>query len=200
MMKQQMQMIDCKLVIFKAAQVEEMDLLRSEELGLEQDIKMIENRLDKKECASFHQEKSQKVNSKGGLLPEVVEYQNFVVKYGHEGGWDSINHAGFVNLKKKYSGDALYEICAQKLLGIDHETAAEHDRWYGKYLEKMEANKEAIRNWKKQKRSNQAKTEMIQKEIQQESQQSDEDLRKTLERRELQKFQLLLWKVESVLM
>jgi hypothetical protein len=112
-----------------------------------------------------------------------------VAKHGHDGGWESLNHVGFVNLKKKYSGDQLYRVCATKLLHTTYEDAAEHDEWYEEYQRKLQRKKQAILRWKSQKKR--PTTPEVMEEITKPSRVSHEQ---TVDR-ELQKYQVMLWKV-----
>lgn len=40
--------------------------------------------------------------SSSGLLPQVIEFQNYLAKHGgHYGGWDDLSHAAFVRIREK---------------------------------------------------------------------------------------------------
>ncbi|KAJ3324750.1 hypothetical protein HDV06_006058 [Boothiomyces sp. JEL0866] len=183
-----MEAIECKILILKEYQRDSMKELLDQERLLSLEIKTLQAGIDKSENISLSRTASTASNINGNpsnLLPEVVEFQKFAGKYGHEGGWESSNHQAFVKLARKYHGDKLYRICAKKLPLVTYEEALEHDNWFRQYDEKYKANKEAIQLWK-----NKPRDELIPKQ---------EKINKvepsnTQQDREMQKYQVLLWR------
>ncbi|KAJ3272051.1 hypothetical protein HDV01_006003 [Terramyces sp. JEL0728] len=185
--KQMMEAIECRILILKEYQRDSMKELLDHERLLSSEIKTIQAGIEKVESVSLAKSSSSaKLNTQpSNLLPEVVEFQNFVSKYGHEGGWEPSNHQSFVKLARKYHGDKLYRICARKLPLVNYEEAQAHDSWFKDYEEKYKANKDAIQFWK-----NKPKDELIpkpEKTVKSEPAQIQED-------REMKRFQVMLWR------
>ncbi|KAI9096891.1 hypothetical protein DFS34DRAFT_650261 [Phlyctochytrium arcticum] len=87
----------------------------------------------------------------GGLLSEVVTYQNFVAKHGMTGGWDEMLHARFVKLWSKYRKDK--KMLIQHCLSIPdttHDTAVAHIKWYERFEALSQEKKDAIKSWRLQ--------------------------------------------------
>lgn len=205
-----MDLIESKILVFKAEQMERMKELEFAERTCYQDIKMMEERISKADYNSLDSTTSSTSNLKtfshdahfsfdknaSGLLPAVVDFQKFVAKFGHENGWDPLNHAAFIKLRKKYGSgvEALYEACQERLLHVTHQMAVDHDEWYSVYEEKFFANKAAIQKWKSQKTSTERQPQVIEEVKNKET--SQDDLR-TQKLREFRKFELALWKREQ---
>jgi ATPase subunit of ABC transporter with duplicated ATPase domains len=109
-------------------------------------------------------------------------------------------------LREKYAvrfiftrGSYLYRACANKLVGVTVQGAKDHDEWYSEYLEKKEANKEAIANWRYQKelqKSEQVK--LIKESVEQAASTiAKNESSKEQERRAIQKYEIALWKKEK---
>lgn len=186
--KEMMEAIECKILILKEHQRDSMKDLLDQERLLALEIKAIQSGIDKADSVSLVKNPTTlgKINEHtSNLLPEVVEFQKFAGKYGHEGGWETSNHQAFVKLARKYQGDKLYRICAKKLPLVSYEEAQAHDEWFREYDEKYKANKDAIQLWK-----NKPKDELIPK--QEKTQKVDKS--QSQEEREMQKYQVLLWR------
>ncbi|KAJ3299254.1 hypothetical protein HK104_009557 [Borealophlyctis nickersoniae] len=99
------------------------------------------------EAAPVVRVESRAVAGGGGLLPEVVAFQDYLAKHGgHCGGWDDLTHQAFIKLYHKHSG-----ACVSNLPGITLEDAESHVHWYQGYSKLLEAKKTAIGKWKKRK-------------------------------------------------
>ncbi|KAJ3367298.1 hypothetical protein HDU91_001536 [Kappamyces sp. JEL0680] len=108
-----MELIESRILVFKAEQRDQMQQLAQVERLLFLDIKGLEERSSRADylgkTAKFpaaspsgldHWPKAGTMQS--GLLPEVVQFQSFVDRHGHEDGWDPTNHAGFLRLRQKH--------------------------------------------------------------------------------------------------
>ncbi|KAJ3333781.1 hypothetical protein HDU76_003595 [Blyttiomyces sp. JEL0837] len=89
-----------------------------------------------------------------GLLPEVVEFQEYLVRHGgYSGGWDDLSHSAFLRLRNKYgpSNPQFLSACGSGIPGIGVDEARSHEAWYSKFIVLLEAKKAAIKLWKKRK-------------------------------------------------
>ena len=206
-LKSLLELIESKIFVFKGEECQEMERLNAEERELTMEIKLLQDRMSKpdyNQSAKFSASKQGSTclnNAHSNLLPEVVDFQNFVAKYGHDDGWETEYHVKFIKLREMLGAGSenLYRKCSQTMLNVTYEMATEHDEWYTIYEQKSRANKEAILKWKKSRQNSNAAVKTIDiglhpSEEKREFKAADIKLK---EEREMKRFELQLWKREK---
>ncbi|KAJ2993231.1 hypothetical protein HDV02_002574 [Globomyces sp. JEL0801] len=197
-LKSLMEFVESEIMIFKTIQKQELQELFDYDKSISQELKSLQERLTNGDQnlarPILFQKNSNVINQTSGLLPDVIAFQEFASKYGHEGGWDPTNHATFIKYTLQYHNDLekLFRICS-RLPGITYQMVKDHYRWFQIYTKKLELNKLAIKKWKETKQNfNHAQ---IQSELN--AIESIEAKKKPMvddKTRELKKFEILLWK------
>ena len=97
---------------------------------------------------------------------EVAAFDAYVAQHGPSGGWDSADHSAFLSVWSRYVKTAeasahssahwahstrfIASVCAA-LPAMGEEEAIIHAEWYLKYIELLDAKRDAIRMWRDRK-------------------------------------------------
>mmetsp|Transcript_14975 Transcript_14975/g.35698 ORF Transcript_14975/g.35698 Transcript_14975/m.35698 type:complete len:475 (+) Transcript_14975:271-1695(+) len=90
----------------------------------------------------------------GGLLPEVIMFEEFRAEYGDTGNWHPEEHKEFLRILKscRYDyGEAVMVCCDRILVGFEREDIIAHARWHQEYSDLEAKKRMAIAEWKERK-------------------------------------------------
>lgn len=110
------------------------------------------------------------------IFQDIRNFNNYVRKYGHTGGWDDGDHGVFVNLSKKHNlQSVIYHIrynfpgecfildqsnyfhqstVTIFTIDISEEEVITHDKWYKEYLRLKSLQQRALKFWNIKKKEN----------------------------------------------
>ncbi|XP_065192753.1 coiled-coil domain-containing protein 112-like [Sycon ciliatum] len=111
----------------------------------------------------------------GSVPPAVSEFERFLQQTGgHEGGWDDIDHQGFLNLRQKFKGKENFnDMLSARIPGRSPAEVARHESWYAEYEILLERKKDAIKKWKQGRKAEMAS--LLSKEREAEEDEEDRD-------------------------
>ncbi|KAJ3241871.1 hypothetical protein HDU81_009733 [Chytriomyces hyalinus] len=168
--KQTMDCVEHDISTFRNCGREKMEILLLDEKKLTQEILAFTDRINSSTAAEvnvgdedrFLDARNAKSAQSTGVLTEVTEFQNYLVRHGgYNGGWDDLSHAAFLKLRQKYGANdsKFLTACASSIPGVGFREVQEHESWYRTFKELLESKKEAILAWKEQKKMAAMKTE-----------------------------------------
>ncbi|KAJ3409551.1 hypothetical protein HDU80_000045 [Chytriomyces hyalinus] len=168
--KQTMDCVEHDISTFRNCGREKMEILLLDEKKLTQEILAFTDRINA--CAAEElgagdddrvpDGRGAKSAQTAGVLTEVTEFQNYLVRHGgYNGGWDDLSHAAFLKLRQKYGANdsKFLTACASSIPGVGFREVQEHESWYRTFRDLLESKKEAIHAWKEQKKMAAIKTE-----------------------------------------
>eukprot|EP00210_Caulerpa_lentillifera_P005653 g5406.t1 len=139
-----------------------MTVLQKEASILEQDLDAMMERMSSNEYHnpsqnqqdSFTRIKAMSLHGEEtGLLPEVLEYDDYLDKHGATGGWQSDDHKEFLRLLTVCKGDysLTTQLCYKELIGVPKAEIIAHARWHSIFSDLSDKKRSAIATWKTQK-------------------------------------------------
>ncbi|KAL2916360.1 hypothetical protein HK105_204116 [Polyrhizophydium stewartii] len=218
-LKRLMESIESSVIVFKSQNRASFEELLAQERSLALEIKAAEERIQSWDAAPTEVappiSSSQAANlphealehpvrvdmQQPGLLPQVVEFQNYLARHGgHSGGWDDLSHAAFVKYRTKYGAcdGRFVQACLDRIPGATEQGIASHEGWFCGYVARLSAKKRAIDAWRQRKKDAAHRIgAMIERDIHESAKQTHKDSGKALERREQQKEALRRWQEEK---
>ncbi|KAI8841124.1 hypothetical protein BJ741DRAFT_595309 [Chytriomyces cf. hyalinus JEL632] len=168
--KQTMDCVEHDISTFRNCGREKMEILLLDEKKLTQEILAFTDRINActaEELGAGDDDRlldgrGAKAAQSSGVLTEVTEFQNYLVRHGgYNGGWDDLSHAAFLKLRQKYGAtdSRFLTACASSIPGVGFREVQEHESWYRTFKDLLESKKEAIHAWKEQKKMAAVKTE-----------------------------------------
>ena len=91
--------------------------------------------------------------SRGDLLPEVVEFEEFIKDYGHTGGWSEEDHNDFLRLFQR-SGKSytrVLSVCLAQMPHLTREEIVGHCKWDAEHKNLLLRRRQAIQAWRERK-------------------------------------------------
>ncbi|KAI8817193.1 uncharacterized protein EV422DRAFT_571032 [Fimicolochytrium jonesii] len=135
------------------------------------------------------------------LLPEVMEYQDFISRHGGRfGGWEELSHTTFLKLRQKFGPDSpdFFRACISRIPGIDYNLASQHEKWYQRFCKVTEARKMAIGKWRQRKAAILEREEQaLDEETEMKHERSDVDIALERAEREEKRRALMEWKTKK---
>ncbi|XP_065215399.1 coiled-coil domain-containing protein 112-like [Planococcus citri] len=113
--------------------------------------------LNKKEESSMNEEKLI-ILADENIFQDIRNFDNYVRKYGHTGGWDDGDHSVFVNLSRKHNLQSVIYHLRYNFPDISEEEIIEHDKWYKEYLKLKSLQQRAFKFWNIKKKENNDKS------------------------------------------
>lgn len=91
--------------------------------------------------------------SRGDLLPEVVEFEEFSRTYGHTGGWSEEEHKDFLRLFQRcgQSYTRVLSMCLAQMPHLSREEIVNHCKWDTEYKNLLLRRRQAIQAWRERK-------------------------------------------------
>ncbi|KAF5280898.1 hypothetical protein FQR65_LT03047 [Abscondita terminalis] len=137
-----------------------LDELKKEERNLIHDLETFQDKIDKWEKRKYDatpQCMRRTVSTPGNISNEVKTFLEFVTTSGgHENGWNLDDHALFLRLRNKFKdNNKLAEAIHAMLPDISEKEVIAHEKWYTKYLELKEKQKNSIKHWRASKNNTQ---------------------------------------------
>ncbi|KAI8930319.1 hypothetical protein BC831DRAFT_3547 [Entophlyctis helioformis] len=185
MLKEMMEGIEADVLVFKSNHRENYEALLDEERILTHEIRLAEERIHNWDAVvevapvplslpsgpgglvgdEIHSSSNQaaagdlhagpQVGSTG-LLPEVIEFQDYLARHGgHYGGWDDLSHLAFVKYRLKFGtrDPKFMQHCLQFIPNTSEQGILVHDEWFRGYTRRLDAKKRAIELWRERKRA-----------------------------------------------
>ncbi|CAF3472942.1 unnamed protein product [Rotaria sordida] len=99
--------------------------------------------------------------SNSNLLPEIIEYDRFLLEHGGTtGNWDEYDHGTFLRIRNKYKGeDKFIDDCIGFLPTKTRDQIQEHEKWYRQFLSISNKRRLALKKWREER--NQAKETIL---------------------------------------
>ncbi|CAF4249611.1 unnamed protein product, partial [Adineta steineri] len=91
-------------------------------------------------------------NSNSNLLPEIIEYDRFLLEQGGmTGNWDDYDHGTFLRIRNKYKGqDKFIDDCIGFLPTKTRDQINEHEQWYRQFLSISNKRRLALKRWREE--------------------------------------------------
>ena len=91
--------------------------------------------------------------SRGDLLPEVVELEEFVRTQGHAGGWSHEDHSDFLRLFQRcgQSYTRVLAVCLAQMPHLSREEIVGHCKWDAEYKNLVIRRRQVIQAWRERK-------------------------------------------------
>ncbi|CAF2039949.1 unnamed protein product [Rotaria magnacalcarata] len=100
--------------------------------------------------------------SNSNLLPEIIEYDRFLLEQGGTtGNWDEYDHGTFLRIRNKYKGDDKFiDESIGYLPTKTRDAILEHENWYRQFLSISNKRRLALKKWRDER--NHAKETILQ--------------------------------------
>ena len=92
-------------------------------------------------------------SSRGDLLPEVIELEEFEKMYGQTGGWSEDEHKDFMRLFQR-SGQSytrVLSVCMAQMPHLSRQEIVEHCKWDAEHKNLVMRRRQAIQAWRERK-------------------------------------------------
>uniref|UniRef100_H2YGT9 Coiled-coil domain-containing protein 112 n=1 Tax=Ciona savignyi TaxID=51511 RepID=H2YGT9_CIOSA len=164
-----MEDVECTINAFKENQRTMFQQLVEEEETLQQEIEVLEKRIQQSKQASMPSssgsskflKRSTPGIASSSLPPEIAAYEKFIAVNGVQGGWDDYDHGLFIKIRNKHKGKSSFIAAAVNgIPGRRSSDVTAHEEWYKMFLELKEKKKCVIANWKMEKEKENMKKEI----------------------------------------
>ncbi|GMH42276.1 hypothetical protein BSKO_10195 [Bryopsis sp. KO-2023] len=169
-----MESIEKEVGSIKANQRKEFDELSREEQLLSRDIELMVESLN---ASSAHAGPGNVSSSKphpkkppqcsnwipgsngAGVLPDVLEYDEYVQTHGETKGWHLQDHKEFLRVLKVCKGSypVAVEMCCEEMIGYTRQDILDHARWHSVLVDLANQKKVAIAAWRAEKEAEKVK-------------------------------------------
>ena len=91
--------------------------------------------------------------SRGDLLPEVIEFDEFTKAYGQTGGWSEDDHKDFLRLFQRcgQSYTRVLSLCLAQMPHMTREDIVGHCKWDAEHKNLVIRRRQAIQAWRERK-------------------------------------------------
>ena len=92
-------------------------------------------------------------SSRGDLLPEVIELEEYEKMYGQTGGWSEDEHKDFLRLFQR-SGQSytrVLSVCMAQMPHLSRQEIVEHCKWDAEHKNLLMRRRQAIQAWRERK-------------------------------------------------
>ncbi|QDZ18586.1 hypothetical protein HOP50_02g10900 [Chloropicon primus] len=91
--------------------------------------------------------------SRGDLLPEVIEFEEFTKVYGQTGGWTEEDHRDFMRLFQRcgQSYTRVLSLCLAQMPHLTREEIVSHCKWDSEHKNLVRRRRQAIQAWRERK-------------------------------------------------
>jgi hypothetical protein len=213
--KELLETIESRILIARTSQREQLKVLKDEESHLTEDLNFLESSVCKSESISNSREKvgAYSLDTGRNIAPEVIEFEvslPLILEIRCQiwinrrlGGCQSrwVPHV-IGPLRRRRNFKLIQEEqfmiqCTTKLIGVSMSDAKAHLEWYRIYSAKLNAKKQAIQNWKLDKRAESQLNYLKEKLEEVTTEKKTHNLRdeKRKEEMAMKKYQVQLWKV-----